>query len=186
MSMGARLIRIAPYVIIVGIVYVAAFLTFEHLFEATRGGSYFQNITVVLLGTVLTVVITSILLSEQSRSEEAKERNVEVFSRMVARYERMIRLLVRSEEQAGLDEEERRQLQEAFYDMSLFCSPQTLDATARFLQARLEPDRASGTSVSLFEVVARYREDMGLPMEPASAATLATVEQTILEHSRSS
>ncbi len=180
MTQRSKFLRIVPYVVVVGVVYAAAFLTFEHLFEATHGGSYFQNVVVVLLGTVLTVVVTAILLSEQSHSEENKERHVEVFSKMVTRYERMIQLLVRAEEHGRMDADERCKLHQALYDMSLFCSPSTLSTTTRFLQAR--QDAGEGTPrVSLFEVVACFRDDMGLPLAPASAAQLATVEQSILE-----
>jgi hypothetical protein len=178
-----KFLRIVPYVVVVGVVYAAAFLTFEHLFEATHGGSYFQNVVVVLLGTVLTVVVTAILLSEQSRGEENKERHVAVFSKMVTRYERMIQLLVRAEERGGMDADEQCKLHQALYDMSLFCSPSTLSTTTRFLQA-LEGPGEGGGRVSLFEVVACFRDDMGLPLAPKSAAQLATVEQAILARRR--
>lgn len=181
MTQRSTFLRIVPYVVVVGVVYAAAFLTFEHLFKATHGGSYFQNVVVVLLGTVLTVVVTAILLSEQSHSEENKERHVEVFNKMVTRYERMIQLLVRSEEQGGVDEQEQCKLHQALYDMSLFCSPSTLSTTTRFLEAQ---EAGGEARVSLFEVVACFREDMGLPLAPQSAAQLATVEQAILARRR--
>jgi hypothetical protein len=181
--MASRFVRIIPYVIIVAVVYASAFLTFEYLFKSTHEGTYYQNVVVALLGTILTVVITSILLAEQSRSEEVKERHVEVFAKMVDRYERMTSLLLRSEEQGQLDETVRREICEAFYDMSLFCSPRTLDTTARFLQQQLEASSPGDRQrVSLFEVISRFREDMGMPLEADKKAILSRVERTILEH----
>jgi hypothetical protein len=183
MSTASRFLRIIPYVIIVAVVYASAFLTFEFLFKSTHGGTYYQNVVVALLGTILTVVITSILLAEQSRSEEVKERHVEVFSKMVDRYERMTSLLLRSEEQGQLDEAARREICEAFYDMSLFCSPRSLDTTASFLQQQLEAGSAGDRQrVSLFEVISRFREDMGLPLGADKEAILSRVERTILQH----
>jgi len=190
MSNTSRFLRVIPYVMIVAVVYASAFLTFEYLFKSTHGGTYYQNVIVALLGTILTVVITSILLTEQSRSEEVKERHVEVFSKMVDRYERMTSLLLRYEESDQPDETLRREICEAFYDMSLFCSPRTLDITARFLQQQLEAGSAPEQpqqrrqQVSLFEVVSRFREDMGMPLKAESTSTLSRVERMILEHRR--
>lgn len=191
MSPASRIVRIIPYVLIVAVVYASAFLTFEYLFKSTHGGTYYQNVIVALLGTILTVVITSILLSEQSRSEEVKERHVEVFSKMVDRYERMTSLLLQTEERDELDEKVRCQIYEAFYDMSLFCSPRTLDTTARFLQQQLDESSPNGQQgkrqrVSLFEVVSQFREDMGMPLKADSAAILSQVERTILDHRQGS
>lgn len=180
MSTASRFLRVIPYVIIVAVLYGSAFFTFELLFKSTHGGTYYQNVIVALLGTILTVVITSILLAEQSRSEEVKDRHVAVFSKMVDRYERMTSLLLHAEEN-GLDQAAQREVCEAFYDMSLFCTAKTLDLTARFLQQQLEADPPK---VSLFEVVAGFREDMGLPLKADSAAILSRVEQTILKHRR--
>jgi hypothetical protein len=179
MSIASRFLRIIPYVVIVAVVYASAFLTFEYLFKSTHGGTYYQNVIVALLGTILTVVITSILLSEQSRSEEVKERHVEVFSKMVDRYERMTSLLLQCEERDEMDETARREICDAFYDMSLFCSSKTLDTTARFLQQQLED---SPQQVSLFEVVSCFREDMGMPLKADSTAILSRVERTITDH----
>lgn len=189
MSPASRIVRIIPYVLIVAVVYASAFLTFEYLFKSTHGGTYYQNVIVALLGTILTVVITSILLSEQSRSEEVKERHVEVFAKMVDRYERMTSLLLQTEERDELDEKLRCQIYEAFYDMSLFCSPRTLDTTARFLQQQLDTGKdqqGQGQRVSLFEVVSQFREDMGMPLKADSAAILSRVERTILDHRQDS
>ncbi len=182
MKPRSRFLRIVPYVTIVGVLYAAAFLTFEQLFKATHGGSYFQNVVVVLLGTVLTVIVTAILLSEQSQSEENKDRHVAVFGKMVTRYERMTLLLARAEERDEINSKEKADLLEALFDMSLFCSPETLDVTAKFLRAQAARRRGDAVEspIFLFEVIARFRKDMGLPLAKDSETQLISLERELL------
>ena len=82
-----------------------------------------------------------------------------------------------------MDADDQCKLHQALYDMSLFCSPATLSTTTRFLEAL---EAGGEARVSLFEVVACFRDDMGLPLAPKSAARLATVEQAILARRSSS
>jgi len=175
MSTLSRIRRVAPFAIVVALVYVATFLTFEYLFTATAGGSYFHNVVIALLGAGLTVAITSILLAEQTRSEEEKERHVAVFNRMVDRFERMTELLIHASVQRP-DDQRQRELQAALHDMALFCSPRTLEVTIRFLEQQRDP--SAGEPPALFELIKCFRDDMGLPLDAPVSALAGRLEQT--------
>jgi hypothetical protein len=143
--------------VIAGIFFLS-FMTFNILFRATGGGGYFQEIIAALIGTILAAVVTAMLLTSQTRGEELKERNVEVFRRKFEVFDEFLGLALDHLDDGQLDEREIRSLRRNIYRMSLFSSDDTVQAASSFLRSMvLQEDE-----LELSGLVAAFRTELAL------------------------
>jgi len=70
-------------VILITVMFVMCFLTFQYIFKGVGDSGFYQNVIAALIGTLLTIIITSFLLRQQAKSDELKEQNVGVFTKKV-------------------------------------------------------------------------------------------------------
>ncbi len=140
--------------------FLLSFITFNYIFSRTTGGSYYQEVIAALLGTVFTVVITSILLRQQSKNEELKEQNIEVFKKRVERYEQVTQLLIQVTEDNKIDENEAKQLKSAIYNLALLSSEDTITTISKFLRKSVIGD--DHIDVTFFDVISQFRKELRL------------------------
>lgn len=143
---------------LIAAIFFLSFLTFNILFKATTGDNYFQEIIAALIGTILAAVITTMLLRSQTKGEELKERNVEVFRKKVEVYEMFLDQALKYMEDGLLSDEEVQQLRRSIYRLSLFSSEDTITTVIRFLRAQYMQDSDS----NLEEVISAFRKELAL------------------------
>ena len=153
--------RLVPNIAL-AMVFVATFVVFHFLFEKTESGSYYQNYLSAIVGSVIIVIVTWILLAQQSNQDELRETNVEVFRRKVLKIEEVTKLLLKSLEDGRLDDNEARLLHQAVHELALFCSNRTLKKTAKFLRQEVLQDVPQDERLELLELVLQYREELNL------------------------
>jgi len=144
------------------LVVVVTFITFNILFDKTLSGSFYQNYVAAILGSAIVIIVTWILLSQQTRHEEIRESNVEVFRRKVEKLEAVTSLLLKCLEDGHIDDEEARLLHNAMHEMALFCSDETLEALARFLRQEIIGDIAEAERTQLIELIMTFRSELRL------------------------
>lgn len=143
---------------VIAAIFFLSFLTFNILFRATGNDGYFQEIIAALIGTILAAVVTAMLLSSQTRGEELKERNVEVFRKKVEVYERFLDQAIDHLEDWKLSDEEARLLRRSIYRLSLFSSEDTIITVTNFLRAQFVQD----SDCNIGEVISAFRNDLAL------------------------
>jgi len=77
---------------VVVVLLVVSFLTFRS-FISDSNNPYASEIAAAFLGALLTVIVTSMLLGQQTKSEEAKERNVAHFTAKLAAYQALMQTI---------------------------------------------------------------------------------------------
>lgn len=149
---------LAAQILLIAGIFFLSFITFNILFRATGSDSYFQEIIAALIGTVLAAVVTAMLLAAQTRGEELKERNVEVFRRKFELFDDFLGLALDYVDDGQLDEQEIRSLRRNIYRMSLFGSDDTVQASSAFLRAMVLGE----DELPLKAVVAAFRAELAL------------------------
>ena len=149
---------------LVVLMFLLSFITFKNIFSQTQGGDYFQEVIAALIGTLLTVIITFILLGQQTKTEELKEQNVEVFKKRISRYEEMIQLLVDVREDGKVDEEEVRRLVKATYKLALVSSEETIFTLSQHIEKIVFDDKEEleEGDYSLVDVITCFRSELKL------------------------
>lgn len=125
---------------LISLIFIFSFTTFNLLFSTSEPGSYYQNIISALIGTLLTVIITALLLKKQVKSEGLKSQNIEVFKKKVENYENFTRLMVKAFEDYKLDEGEVQELGNSVYNLALFSSEKTIEVLSRFIRSQIIND----------------------------------------------
>ena len=141
--------------------FLLSFITFKNIFSQTQGGDYFQEVIAALIGTLLTIIITFILLKQQTKTEELKEQNVEVFKKRIERYEEMIKLLVDVREDGKVDEQEAKLLMKSIYSLALVSSEDTIFTLAQYVESIIFEDE-NENDVGLTDVIACFRGELKL------------------------
>lgn len=143
---------------LIAAIFFLSFVTFNILFQATTGDNYFREIIAALIGTILAAVITTMLLRSQTRGEELKERNVEVFRKKVEVYEQFLDQTLGVMEDSELSDEEIQKLRRSIYRLSLFSSEDTIATATNFLRAQYVQD----CECELREVITAFRRELAL------------------------
>lgn len=148
----------ASQLTLIAAIFFLSFVTFNILFQATTGDNYFREIIAALIGTILAAVITTMLLRSQTRGEELKERNVEVFRKKVEVYEQFLDQTLGVMEDGQLSDEEIQKLRRSIYRLSLFSSEDTIAIATNFLRAQYVQD----CECDLREVITAFRRELAL------------------------
>ena len=155
-----------------------SFITFQYVFKGVGDNSFYQNVIAALIGTLLTIIITSFLLRQQAKSEELKEQNVGVFNKKCELYEEVTNLLIDVMEDGKIDPAEAIQIKRSIYKLSLFCSPKSLNVVGDFLRYQTIGDTSK--KIGILEVTSVLREDLQLEgVEEFDQDTLRSMENLI-------
>lgn len=136
-----------------------SFVVLHNLYQAAATTNYFVEIIAALMGAIVTIVITAMLLSAQSKGEELKDRNVEVFKKKVAAYEAFIDKAMEFLNDWKIDENEAIELRAKAYKLALFSSDTTMETVVRFLRHQCFEDNPN---TNIGEVVAAFRSELEL------------------------
>ena len=143
---------------LISVIFLLTYLMFSTLFNSTGSDTYYREIIAALIGTILAAVITTMLLSSQTRGEELKERNVEVFRKKVDAYESFLDQALKFTEDWELSDEEVFALRRSLYRLSLFSSERTISTVTEFIRGQYMNDKDTG----LEDVISAFRKELSL------------------------
>lgn len=169
--MGPRLAKwlkhgATPYVGIVALALLT-FATFNVLFAASKADDYPREVIAALIAAIITTVITQILLGQQSRGEELRERNVEVFKRRLEVYRTFTAAVLSHLEDRELSPDEAHDLRRQIYEIALISNPDTVSIVTGYVRSHMLHDDETGVFADIGTVVEAFRFDLGLK-EPAT------------------
>jgi len=110
---------------------VSVYLFFKSFFDVHVEG-YSLEIVAALLGSVFTAIITGALLFQQSRSEEVRERNVEVFRVKIRLYEQLIEVVDRVLKDGKVTAAELNELHSWYNKLYMVAGEPALEAMGEF------------------------------------------------------
>lgn len=157
-------------------------VAFSFLFSATQQGSFFRNVVSALIGTLLTVTITALLLKRQSRSEELKNQNIEIFKIKVEHFKQTTQLLIKALEDNQIDENEAKEIKNAVYNLSLFASQKTIETISKFLRYyTIGSMNEKKDYIELFDVISQFRKDLSIEGVEDFASNEISAIESLLE-----
>ena len=127
-----------------------------------------QEIILIVLGTLATVLITAMLLNKQTEVELEKEKNVKFLELKTQTYLRLIDNLEEIVKRRVVDEEEVNKLMFNTHRLAIFASPSALAEYQRFLSVfnkktddgMVSIDDANQLSQSLARLTVLIRKDL--------------------------
>ncbi|MCP3922538.1 MAG: hypothetical protein GY714_08135 [Desulfobacterales bacterium] len=147
--------------IIIILIFILSFITFNYFFSVTKTGSYYQSVISALIGILLTVTITALILKKQVKGEELKNQNIEVFKKKVENYENFTKLIVKSLADRRINENEANELRSAIYNLALFSSEKTIEVLSKFIRNHIIADEED-IETGFFTIISQFRKDLKL------------------------
>lgn len=162
-------------------IFLLTFITFNILFDAASQANYFKEILAALIGTILAAVVTTMLLKSQTRGQELKEQNVEVFRSKLRVYDRFISRAVDSLNDDKLGADEVRELKKLAYQIALISADDTVATVTGFIRSHFV---SMDEEYRMPEVINSFRLDLALKgVEALDSGDLDIIETALSDPS---
>jgi hypothetical protein len=112
------------------ILAIVSFMLFRIINQSNN--AYASEIAAAFVGTILTVVITAILLNQQTNNELRKEKNVKIYETKVGAYQKLIDKIEKILLKEVLDEKDPIELQIIFQKLTFVAGINVLNALKIF------------------------------------------------------
>ena len=177
-----------------GVVFVAGYIYLRYAYRVTDSVPFTNEIVIIVLGTVATVLITALLLNQQTAVEIEKEQSLKFMDLKVRTYEDLIRAVEDMTLAIDLTREDVVRFQFLTHRLAICSSPPVLEEFQRFLSvliSRAADQRIAGSdsrhlAERLANLTVRIRADLMGDLGESRAFTHAEIKRQILENSSES
>lgn len=139
--------------------FIVSFLLVYNKAYLTTKVDYLREAVLALMASTITILITSLLLRRQTKSEELKDTHAEIFRKKFEVYTEFVGTLILSFEDETNRPENVRKLEENFYRLLLFIeSEHTFDRLYETILASLQNDDRTGIGFVLHAL----RHELGI------------------------
>ncbi len=130
------------------IVFVGGYFFLRLAYHISDKMPFTQEIVLIVLGTLATVLITAMLLNKQTEVELEKEKNVKFLELKTQTYQRLLDILEEIIEQKVVNEKELNKLAFVTHRLAIFASPSVLSEYQKFLDLFNEETKDNIVSIS--------------------------------------
>ncbi|MGK9368547.1 hypothetical protein ACSSWA_06580 [Melioribacter sp. Ez-97] len=134
------------------VIIIGGYFYFRYTYKITDDIPFAQEITLIVLGTVATVLITAALLNQQTAVEIKKEQSIKFLELKTKVYESLIDLLEEMSLTDNIASEEVIKLQFLTHRLAIVAAPPVLEEYYRFLQVITECTRDRDISDNYEEI----------------------------------
>jgi len=126
------------YLILVAIIFVGGYFFLRAAYYSTAQMPFTQEIILIVLGTLATILITATLLNKQTEVELKKEENIKYLELKTAIYTQFLDQVEAMLEKAEITDKDFIKLKAQTHKLSLIASEQFLEQYQNFLNVFME------------------------------------------------
>jgi len=169
-----------------------AFLRFAY--RVTDTTPFTQEIVLIILGTVATVLITALLLNKQTAVEIQKEQSIKFIDLKTRTYEELINQIEEISQSEKINKGDMISMQFITHRLAIFSSPQVLEEFQNFLEVldtrtkdrKISRDDSIILAESLANLTVKIREDLIGEMDALGNYSKKQIKNLILRNSSES
>ncbi len=113
--------------------FISGYAYLRYAYKVTDSLPFAQEIVLVILGTVATILITALLLNQQTAVEIEKEQSIKFLDLKAKTYEQLIGLIEEMSMANTVTQKDITRLQFVTHRLAIFASPPVLDEYQTFL-----------------------------------------------------
>ncbi len=113
--------------------FIAGYAYLRYAYHVADSFPFSQEIVLIVLGTVATVLITALLLNQQTAVEIKKEQNLKFIELKALAYEQLLGLIEEMSVAESITNRDLTRLQFVTHRLAIFASPPVLDEYSEFL-----------------------------------------------------
>ncbi len=156
------------YIFLTLLTFIAGFIFLHTAYFSSASNPYAQEIVLIVLGTVATILITAALINKQSELELQKEQNLKLFELKSSLYLDLINFIeniVAKEEVTG---KEMVKIEFLTHKISIIASPEVLKEYSHFIDVlkkvagdyKISPAESDELSLQLAKLAVKIRQDI--------------------------
>ncbi|HHM02530.1 MAG TPA: hypothetical protein ENJ15_05900 [Caldithrix abyssi] len=180
--------------ILTGITFIGGYAFLRYAYKVTDSTPFTQEIVLIILGTVVTMLITALLLRKQSAVEVEKEQSIKFIDLKTRTYEDLIAKIEEMSLAVNISNRDLIRMQFITHRLAIFSSPEVLEEFQRFLEVLIQKTRdgkiSRDDSVSLAESLAnltvKIRADLIGEMDRQNQYSRDKIRKQILMNSSES
>ncbi len=181
--------------ILTAIIIVGGYLLLRYEYKITDEIPFAQEVVLIVMGTLMTVLITALLLNKQTEVELKKEQSLRYMELKSQLYLTIIDDLEQVLGKGELSQQDLLHLEFFIHRLAIAASPSVLDEYSRFVSAiagsvsdlALKPSESDDISRALARLTVHMREDLigqrdrenSIDPEQLSSRILANADQAI-------
>ncbi len=179
--------------ILSGVVFVGGYFFLRLAYHMSDKTPFTQEIILIILGTISTVLITAILLNKQTSVELEKEQSVKFIDLKTATYEKLIEIIEEIVMIEKITHKELTKLRFNTHRLAIFASPDVLREYRNFLDVfdnivkqdkEVSIDDANMLSSALAKLTIFIREDLIGELDLQSGEKLKSISKQIIDNSK--
>ncbi len=171
---------------------VGGYLWLREAYEVASPWPFTQEILLVILGIVATVLITALLLTKQTEVELEKEWSIKFADLKVETYGRLLDHIEHLLATGGMKPEDRLRLQFLTHKLAIVAAPDVLKEYERFLEvlntasedARYTEGEVAQVNEALARLTAEIRRDLVGETDLRSGWSGAAIRKQIMDNTR--
>ncbi len=156
------------YIILTLLTFVVGFIFLHTAYFASTKNPYAQEIVLIVLGTVATILITAALLNKQSELELEKEHHLKVFELKSNLYLELIDFIEKIVNKQKISDDELVYIEFLSHKISIIAHPNVLKEYSNFidilknvtLDKTISPKESDELSLQLAKLSVKIREDL--------------------------
>ena len=180
--------------VLTGITFIGGYAFLRYAYRVTDSTPFTQEIVLIILGTVATVLITALLLRKQSAVEIEKEQSIKFIDLKTRTYEDLIAKIEEMSLAENISNRDLIRMQFITHRLAIFSSPEVLEEFQRFLEVLIQKTRdgkiSRDDSISLAESLAnltvKIRADLIGEMDRQNQYSRDKIRKQILLNSSES
>ncbi|WP_456445422.1 hypothetical protein [Thiolapillus sp.] len=180
------------YLFLTAVVVVGGYAFLRYSYRVMDKAPFTQEIVLIILGTVATVLITAMLLNKQTEVELKKEQSIKFIELKSEIYMDFIGHMEQLMLEKSVTEEDHVRLQFLTHKLAMVASPAVLEQYEQFLQVfnrstrdeALDKDEGDAISSALALLTVKIRQDLVGELDAQGIYDARTISQQVIDNVR--
>ena len=180
------------YLFLTAVVVVGGYAFLRYSYRVMDKAPFTQEIVLIILGTVATVLITAMLLNKQTEVELKKEQSIKFIELKSEIYMDFIGHMEQLMLEKSVTEEDHVRLQFLTHKLAMVASPAVLEQYEQFLQVfnrstrdeSLDKNEGDAISSALALLTVKIRQDLVGELDAQGIYDARTISQQVIDNAR--
>ena len=189
-----RDVRNIILLLLTGATFIGGYAFLRYAYKVTDSTPFTQEIVLIVLGTVATVLITALLLNKQTAVEVQKEQNIKFIELKTKTYEELVGKIEEIILSENITDDDIVRLQFITHRLAIFSSPPVLEEFYKFLEAlnlvvqdrNISVEDSKALSESLANLTVKIRSDLIGDADSYGSYSQEQIKKQILRNSSES
>ncbi len=178
------------YMALTALIVIGGYFFLRYAYKVTDTTPFTQEIVLIFLGTIATILITATLLNKQTEVELKKEQNIKFLELKAGNYTDLINYIESLILKRTLDHKDIVKLQFLTHRLATVASPEVLMEYKNFLSVfensysdkKIDDNDEDNLSKALAKLTVQIRKDLVGELDRQSRFDIKTIEKQVLEN----